>query len=61
MKVYQSAASVIARLAKKYDCNKAWLWDLLDEHFNMRRGEAALMNLGEIEALKEIIEDLIDA
>lgn len=60
MKAYQSASQIISRLSKKYDCNKAWLWEVLDDYFNMRKGEAALMNLGEIEAFKDIIEELIE-
>lgn len=60
MKVYQNACQVIARLSKKYDCNKAWLWELLDDNFNMRKGEAAMMDLADIEAFKDIIEELID-
>ena len=56
----RSAASVVARMARKYDCNKTWIWELLDESFNMRKGEAAVMDQSEIEALKDIIEELID-
>lgn len=60
MKVYQKACNVISALSQKYHCNRVWLWELLDEHFNMRKGEACLMSLGEIEAFRDIIEELLE-
>ena len=54
------ACEIVSKLARKYDCNPAWLWDLLDNHFNMRKGEAAMLDCEDIEAFKEIIEEYLD-
>ena len=55
----RTASSIVSRMARKYQCNRNWLWEILDEYFNMRKGEAAVMDPSEVEAFKEIIEDLL--
>lgn len=45
---YIPAAQVVARISRKYNANKVWLWDLLEEEYNIIRGTGCLMNLLEI-------------
>lgn len=54
---YTPASVIVARLSRKYDANPAWIWDLLDAHFNMIKGLGCVMDPAEVEQLKELIEE----
>ena len=58
--VMHTAAQIVARMARKYDVRPVWLWEVLDVHFNMRKGEGCVMDPAEVEAFKDLIEELLD-
>ena len=60
MACMRRASQVVAYFSKKYDCNRFWLWEILDNHFNMRRGQAAMMDSQEVIAFQDLIEDFLD-
>lgn len=53
------AYQVVYRLSKKYGCKTSWIWELIEENFNMRKGQGALLDPAEVIQLEEIIEELI--
>ena len=57
---YTPAWQVVRDLARKHGYNPAWIWDVLDDYFNMRRGEGCLMARDEAEELEQMLE-YIDA
>jgi len=57
---YIPAWQVVRELARKHGYNPAWVWDVLDDYFNMRRGEGCLMTREEAEELEHTLE-YIDA
>ena len=54
---YIPASQVVSRLSKKYGVNKVWLWDLLEENYNIIKGVGCVMNLLEIEELEYIVKN----
>lgn len=57
---YSPAWQVVRDLARKHSYNPTWIWDVLDDYFNMRRGEGCLMTREEAEELERMLE-YIDA
>ena len=53
---YTNASAVVDRLSKKYQANKAWLWDLLEEEYNIIKGLGCVMNLLEIQEFEYIVK-----
>lgn len=53
---YVSAAQFVAHMAKKYGANKRWVWDVLEEEFNIIKGTGGVMNLLETQEAEYIIK-----
>ena len=47
-KTYYQASYIVDRMSKKYNANKVWLWDMLEEEFNIIKGTNGMMNLIEV-------------
>ena len=47
---------IVRNLARKHGYNPTWIWDVLDDYFNMRRGEGCLMTQEEAEELEHTLE-----
>lgn len=54
---YIPASQVVSRLSKKYGVNKVWLWDLLEENYNIIKGVGCVMNLLEIEEMEYMVKN----
>lgn len=53
------AAQVVARYSRKYKVNKVWLWDVLEEQFNIIKGLGCLMTYEERIEFEDYIRDEI--
>ena len=53
---YIPAAQVVSRMSRKYGANKVWLWDLLEENFNMIKGLGCVMNLLEVQEFEYLVK-----
>lgn len=56
---YTPASNVVSRMARKYNVNPVWLWDLLEEEYNIIKGLGCVMNLLEIREFEYIIKQEI--
>lgn len=57
MTKYVSAARFVSRMVRKYSVNRCWVWDLLEEEFNIIKGTNGVMNSLEVEEIECIIKD----
>ncbi len=55
---YISCAVAVSRVAKKYKCNPNWLWDLLEDEFNVIKGHGHLLTSLEFETFWLIVSDM---
>lgn len=53
---YVSAAQFVSRMAKKYGANKCWVWDVLEEEYNIIEGTGGVMNRLEVQEAEYIIK-----
>lgn len=54
---YIKASSMVQRLSKKYKVNPVWIWDLLEEEFNIQKGTGGVVNQNEINEIENIIKN----
>lgn len=55
--MYTKASSFVSYMKKKYDVNAIWVWDLLEEEFNILKGIGAMLTEEEKNAIEEIIKE----
>lgn len=55
-KTYYRASYIVDRMSKKYNANKIWLWDMLEEEFNIIKGTNGMMNLIEIREFEYMVK-----
>ncbi len=53
---YVSAAQFVSRMVKKYGANRCWVWDVLEEEFNIIKGTNGVLNLLEVQEAEYIIK-----
>lgn len=56
-KTYYSASYIVNRLSKKYNANRIWLWDMLEEEFNIIKGTGGMMNILEIREFEYMVKN----
>ena len=57
--MYTKASSFVAYMKKKYNINSVWVWDLLEEEYNIIKGIGCLLNKEEKEKFEKIIKENI--
>lgn len=50
-----SAAQFVARMKRKYQVNPVWVWDLLEEEYNIIKGLGCVVLREEAEEIEYII------
>ena len=58
--MYTKASVFVAYMKKKYNVNSVWVWDLLEEEFNILKGMSAILTEEEKNAIEEIIKKAFD-
>lgn len=56
---YVKASYAVHKLSKKYKVNPAWIWDLLEEEFNIQKGIGGVVNQSEINEIESIVKNNI--
>lgn len=54
--MYTKASNFVAYMKKKYNINSVWVWDLLEEEYNILKGIGAIISTEEKNAIEEIIK-----
>lgn len=57
MEKYMSAAQFVAKMKRKHGANPIWVWDELEENFNIIKGLGCLINGEEMRIAEQIIID----
>lgn len=56
-----TASYEINRIAKKYNVNRAWVWEVAEDEFNIQKGTRYLMTSGEKYELEDMIRTQANA
>ena len=56
---YKRASSCVSYLIRKYSANKLWIWDTLEEMYNIIKGTNALLTEEECKGLEQYIAENI--
>ncbi len=51
-----SAAQFVSRMVKKYGANRCWVWDVLEDEFNIIKGIKGLLDQSEAQEAEHIIK-----
>lgn len=57
--LYTTCGYIVRKLARKYDLNSIWLWDLLDSEYNMR-GTTCAISWEEAEDFEKLVVETKD-
>ena len=55
--MYTSASQFVAYMKRKYNINPIWVWDLLEEEYNIIKGTGALLTQEEKKEIENIIKE----
>ena len=55
--MYTSACQFVAYMKRKYNINPIWVWDLLEEEYNIIKGTGALLTQEEKKEIENIIKE----
>lgn len=55
MERYKLCRDVVRRFSRKYSLNRAYLWDLLNDEFNIIKGFGCVMTTSQIDIFEETI------
>lgn len=47
----------VKKLSRKYHARSLWIWEVIEDEFNLDRGDGALLTQEEMEELESIISD----
>ena len=53
---YTSAAQFVSRMKRKYPVNPVWVWDLLEDEYNIIKGTAGIISKDEADEIEYIIK-----
>lgn len=53
---YISAGQLVSRMKRKYQVNPVWVWDLLEEEYNIIKGLGCVVSREEAEEIEYIIK-----
>lgn len=56
---YKRASYCVSYLSRKYSASKAWIWDTLEEMYNIIKGTNALLTEEEYKELEQYIAENI--
>ena len=56
MKIYK-ASYIVAKLSKKYNANKIWIWDIMEDQYNIIKGLGCVITSEQVKVIEEIIID----
>ena len=54
---YYKASDVVQRISKKYQANKVWIWDVLEEQYNIIKGTGSMITAEEAKVIEEIVKE----
>lgn len=54
---FVSAAQFVSRMVRKYGINRCWVWDLLEEEYNIIKGTNGVVNSLEAKEVERIIKN----
>lgn len=47
----------VKKLDRKYRARSAWIWEVIEDEFNLDRGDGALLTQEECEILEAVVSD----
>lgn len=57
---YYKASDIVQRISKKYQANRVWIWDVLEEQYNIIKGTGGVLTADEVKVLEEIVKESLE-